>query len=203
MPAAIDLSREDKRYYSAPKTPERVMVPELAYLGVTGTGAPGGPSHLAATEALYTVAYALRRRAKTEGMVFVLPKLEGLWWVDGPGDPLATPRDAWQWRLLIRLPKSISPDDVTAGRDAAVARKPELPPIQSVAFDRLTEGDGVQIMHSGPYDTEPATLDRLHRFVEEHGLRITGRHHEIYQSDWRRTPPERLRTILRYPVVPA
>lgn len=35
---------------------------------------------------------------------------------------------------------------------------------------------------------------------EESGLRMTGRHHEVYLSDARRTAPEKLRTILRQPV---
>ncbi|PWV45950.1 hypothetical protein [Nocardiopsis sp. L17-MgMaSL7] len=37
-------------------------------------------------------------------------------------------------------------------------------------------------------------------FIPEHGLRMVGRHHEIYLSDTRRTAPEKLRTILRQPV---
>ncbi len=32
------------------------------------------------------------------------------------------------------------------------------------------------------------------------GLRLTGRYHEVYLGDPRRTAPERLRTILRRPV---
>ena len=32
---------------------------------------------------------------------------------------------------------------------------------------------------------------------------MTGRHHEIYLNDARRTDPEKLRTILRQPVVRA
>lgn len=39
-----------------------------------------------------------------------------------------------------------------------------------------------------------------HEFVPEHGLRRVGTHHEIYLSDARRVPPERLRTSLRQPV---
>lgn len=32
------------------------------------------------------------------------------------------------------------------------------------------------------------------------GFEMTGRHHEIYLSDLRRTAPEKLRTVLRQPV---
>jgi hypothetical protein len=37
-------------------------------------------------------------------------------------------------------------------------------------------------------------------FAEKQQLQFAGRHHEIYLSDPRRVPPERLKTILRHPV---
>jgi hypothetical protein len=36
--------------------------------------------------------------------------------------------------------------------------------------------------------------------AQEKGLSCRGRHHEIYLSDPRRVPAERLRTLLRLPV---
>ena len=62
----------------------------------------------------------------------------------------------------------------------------------------------MQTLHLGPFDEEAEVLARLHHeFIPQHGLRMRGRHHEIYLSDLRRTAPERLRTILRQPVSPA
>ena len=61
----------------------------------------------------------------------------------------------------------------------------------------------MQTLHLGPYDDEGPVLAELHdAFLPANGLRPTGRHHEIYLSDARRTAPERLRTILRQPVAP-
>ena len=40
----------------------------------------------------------------------------------------------------------------------------------------------------------------MKEFAEEQGLTIHGLHHEIYLSDPRRVPEDRLRTILRLPV---
>jgi hypothetical protein len=39
-------------------------------------------------------------------------------------------------------------------------------------------------------------------FIPSHNLAMTGKHHEIYLSDPRRVAADRLRTILRQPVVP-
>jgi hypothetical protein len=47
---------------------------------------------------------------------------------------------------------------------------------------------------------EPRSQKVLHGFVEEHGYRLRGHHHEIYMSDPRRTPPEKWKTILRHPI---
>jgi hypothetical protein len=70
-----------------------------------------------------------------------------------------------------------------------------------VRLDVLDEGTCLQTLHVGPYDEEAAVLARLHEHeVPERGLRLTGRHHEIYLSDARRTAPDALRTILRQPV---
>ncbi|MFI9102302.1 GyrI-like domain-containing protein [Streptomyces fildesensis] len=55
-------------------------------------------------------------------------------------------------------------------------------------------------MHTGPYDTETATIDRLRSFLDTGGYAVAGRHHEIYLSNPGRTAPEAMRTIIRYPV---
>ena len=56
----------------------------------------------------------------------------------------------------------------------------------------------------GAYDDEPATVDAMHRFMEEQGyaLDITDRrmHHEIYLSDARKVAPEKLKTVIRHPI---
>ena len=66
----------------------------------------------------------------------------------------------------------------------------------------------VPTLHSVPskasYDHEPATVDAMHRFMEEQGytLDITDQrmHHEIYLSDARRVAPEKLKTVVRHPI---
>ena len=73
-----------------------------------------------------------------------------------------------------------------------------------VEFFSYEEGICVQCMHIGPYDDEPATVLRMHEFMEQEGyeLDITDRrmHHEIYLSDARKTVPEKLRTVIRHPI---
>ncbi|HRA74850.1 MAG TPA: GyrI-like domain-containing protein, partial [Propionicimonas sp.] len=68
-------------------------------------------------------------------------------------------------------------------------------------FDTLTEGLVVQTLHLGSYDDEGPVLATLHHeFLPSESLVPSGKHHEVYLNDARRTPPEKLRTILRQPV---
>jgi hypothetical protein len=84
-------------------------------------------------------------------------------------------------------------------RKQATAKHPKLP-YDGASLDVVDEGRAVQILHVGPYDQEALTLDELHRYMDQHGLRISGRHHEIYLSDPRRTKPAKLKTVIRYAV---
>jgi hypothetical protein len=47
---------------------------------------------------------------------------------------------------------------------------------------------------------ERPTIERLHAAVADAGLRLRGRHHEIYLGDPRRAAPERCKTLIRHPV---
>ena len=66
------------------------------------------------------------------------------------------------------------------------------------------EGLCVQCMHVGSYDDEPATVARMHEYMETQGyvLDITSQrmHHEIYLSDARKVAPEKLKTVIRHPI---
>lgn len=47
---------------------------------------------------------------------------------------------------------------------------------------------------------EAPTIEKLHKFVEERGHKLRGKHHEIYLGDPRRTAPEKLKTVIRHPI---
>ena len=69
-------------------------------------------------------------------------------------------------------------------------------------LESLAEGTCVQMLHVGPYEKEHETIAVMKTFAEQKQLGFSGKHHEIYLSDPRRVPPERLKTILRKPVRP-
>ena len=54
----------------------------------------------------------------------------------------------------------------------------------------------------GDPNTAPEYAQALHTFIVEQGYSLSGKHHEIYLGDPRRTAPERLKTVVRQPVAP-
>ena len=179
-----------------------VDVPPLQYLMIDGHGDPNSSAEYTdAVEALYPLAYKLKFASKELGRDFTVMPLEGLWWADDPA-AFTTARDKsqWDWTLMI-----MQPDWITAEHfEAAVARvgaKDAPRSLGAVRLESLDEGRCVQTLHLGPFDEEGPTLAKLHdEVIPSRGLRMSGKHHEIYLSDLRRTAPSKLRTILRQPV---
>lgn len=202
-----DLTKVDKPYYSALREPKLITLAPHHYLSVVGAGDPSDRNFANHVEALYSVAYTLKFMSKAAGHDFVVPKLEGLWWYDesrfkdisAEAAPTKVPRSEWEYRLLIRLPDHVDEALVQTARQEALHKKRNTQ-IAKVEWFRLSEGKCVQILHEGPYDQEPQTLSKIKSFCDKHQLSPNGRHHEIYLSDFRKTEPEKLRTILREPV---
>ncbi len=197
----IDLKKSLKSCYTASAAkPVLVDVPPLNALMVDGTGDPNSPAFQEAVGALYSVAYTLKFTFKKEKAVdYPVMALEGLWYADDPAVFMGDNRDEWRWTILIVQPDVVTGEDVAAAV-GAVKKKAKFPRFLEIRFEKFVEGQAAQIMHVGPYATEAATVEKLHRFVEDSGLRLRGRHHEIYLGDPRRSAPEKLRTIIRHPV---
>ena len=200
--------------YSVRKgTVELVDVPELGFLVIDGAGDPGAEAFADAIQALYSVSYgvhfALRKAAGDAPRVMAL---EALWWVQG-ADAQATmeriaageasmkdsDRDQWRWQAMIL---QLAPIDATMIASAITDAKAKkgIATLSALRYERWAEGPCAQIMHVGPYATEPDSIVALHKAIADHGATPRGRHHEIYLGDPRTSAPDKLRTILRQPI---
>ena len=180
-----------------------VDVPAMQYLKIDGHGDPNtSPTYAEAIQALFPVAYKLKFASKRVlGRDYVVTPLEGLWWAEDM-DSFTTTRDKsqWDWTLLIMVPDWIDQHMFdTAIEQAGAKDRPAR--LDDLRLESLDEGRCVQTLHIGSYDDEADVLARMHHdFIPDHGLRMVGKHHEIYLSDARKVAPEKLRTILRQPV---
>lgn len=187
------MKKLHKDLYTAKTEPAFLDVGPLPYLMIDGSGEPGGDAYAQSVGALYGVAYALRAALKPELTYSVAP-LEGLWYTL-PGEP----RSTWKWTMMLLQPAEVSPALLEDALSTTRKKKPDLP-VDAVRLETLTEGRSAQILHVGPFATEPETVGRLMAFIHMNGAALSGEHHEIYLSDPNRTAPEKMKTIIRYPV---
>jgi hypothetical protein len=198
----IDFKKKLATLYSAP-TGEFATVdaPILQFVKIDGMGDPNrAPAYKRAIEWLYSVSYAIKFAAKAKLLKdYVVPPLEGLWWADNPDDFIKRRKHLWRWTMMILAPDFIDRSIYEAALAKSCGKLGEPPP--SLRLEPLNEGRCLQTLHIGGYDDEGPTLARLHHeIMPAKGVTFAGPHHEIYLSDARRTPPEKLKTILRQPI---
>lgn len=197
----IDLYKQYKDQYAAPKSPVLVTLDQVRYLCISGRGAPGGPEFKDKVGALYGAAYTIKMTRKFASLQdYVICKLEAQWWLDGGRQDFAdVPREQWNWKLIIRTPEVVGEDELQRAQ-SVLTQKGKSPRVSEVKLETIREGLCVQMLHVGPYEQENRTIAVMEDFAAQQGMGFHGLHHEIYLSDPRRVPPERLKTILRHPV---
>ena len=209
----LDLRKQYKYLFQpSEKKIEIVQVPNLQFAMVDGAiekgSEPGrSPMFAEATQALYGLSYTLKfilKKRKTNAMDYPVMALEGLWWVeDGFFD--ITIKDNWSYTLMILQPDVITKEIFEEAREQVRRKKGASDMLNKVRLAHFEEGLCVQTMHIGPYATEPTTIERMREFMAENGLKDNlgpkGKHHELYLSDPRKAAPEKMRTVLRHPVV--
>lgn len=206
---AFDYKKEYKEFYLPKGKPEIVQVPPMNYIAVRGSGNPNEPggSYQQAMQILYAIAYTLKMSYKTdykmEGFFeYVVPPLEGFWWQEDVAGVDYSRKEDFRWISLIRLPDFVTERDFQWAAETATKKKGI--DCSKAEFMTVAEGLCVQCMHLGPYDAEPATVARMDAYLKEAGYRNDFSrkrlHHEIYLSDARKTPPEKLKTVIRHPI---
>ena len=203
----LDLAKAHKDYFLAKTSPAIVDIGPAVFLSLAGQGDPSDKEFTQAIQTLYTTAYTIKSICKSQKNDFVVSKLESLWWFDEKkfgsfsisDAPLKVPRSKWEYRLLIRVPEFVTNEMTEDAIDSVILKK-QMQEAGRVQLFSMTEGKCVQALHMGPFSEEPKTLQRIDSFITERWLIKNGLHHEIYLSDFRKTPPEKLRTILREPV---
>ena len=206
---AFDYKKEYKEFYLPKGTPSIVNVPKMNFLAVRGKGNPNDEDgeYKQAISLLYGIAFTIKMSKKGDHQIdgyfdYVVPPLEGFWWQNGVIGVDYADKDSFQWISVIRLPDFVTKEDYDwAIREATGKKKQDF---SKVGFFTYDEGLCVQCMHIGSYDDEPATVELMHKYMEQQGyqLDITDNrmHHEIYLSDARKVSSEKLKTVIRHPI---
>lgn len=206
---AFDYKKEYKEFYLPQNRPELVRIPRMNFIAVRGSGDPNeeGGAYKASIGLLYGIAFTIKMSKKGSHAIegyfdYVVPPLEGFWWQEGICGFDYTRKEDFRWISVIRLPDFVTEADFDwAVAEAETKKKTDF---SKVEFLTLEEGLCVQCMHVGPFDEEPATVEKMDKYLLENGYENDFSdqrlHHEIYLSDARRVAPERWRTVIRHPV---
>ncbi|MCR5181871.1 MAG: GyrI-like domain-containing protein [Clostridia bacterium] len=206
---AFDFKKEYKEFYMPPRKPSIVTVPKMNYIAVRGQGDPNreNSEYKQSIGLLYGIAFTIKMSYKGDHKMdgyfeYVVPPLEGFWWQEGVAGVDYSRKDDFNWISVIRLPDFVTKEEFDwAVKEATNKKKADFSKVEFFTYD---EGLCVQCMHIGPYDDEPATVEKMHEFMEDQGCELDisdeRMHHEIYLSDARKVAPEKLKTVIRHPI---
>jgi len=192
-PKKVDLSKTNKNYYQAGNGVEEKKLDSHSYLSVSGIGAPESEAFNNGVSDLYGVAYKVKFSSKALGMDFVVPKMEGFWFVEEGQKFSEAERDEWHWEIMIPIPDFVHHSVVKSRID-------ELDMAERVFFKEQKSAKHIQKLHLGSYDAEEETIGAIHSYIKENNYSFAGHHREVYLNDPRKTAEEKLKTIIRYEV---
>jgi hypothetical protein len=200
--------KKEKAYYVPGNRPVRIRIPEFGFYSIEGQGNPNDDAFPEYISALYSLSYAVRMSPK-KGLApkgyydYTVYPLEGVWDIREEAKDSFTGRldkDDLVFNLMIRQPDFV--DEVFAMMMLEQVKKSRPHALLSqVKFEKIADGESIQMMHHGSYDDEPESFRIMEAFAAEADLhRVSKVHREIYLTDARKVEPEKLKTVLRFKV---
>ena len=213
--AKLDYKKEYKDLYMPKAKPCIIDVPAISFIMVDGKGEPNeGAEYKAAVELVYALSYTIKMSKKgvnkPEGYFeYVVPPLEGLWWLDDDTYFDFSRKEKFCWTSMIRQPEFVTQVVFDWACKEIIRKKPELD-VSKARLQIYNEGLCVQMMHIGSFDDELKSINQIEDFVKENNYQnaisemlpdgMIKRHHEIYNGDPRKTESSKMKTILRHPI---
>lgn len=198
--------RKVEKAWYLPKEPTILTLPQLNFITLEGTGDPNEPLFGEQVGALYSVAYDLRMALKRgklgDPYEYVVYPLEGVWTTSDGSRGADLNKAALQYKIMLRQPDRLTAADFQASVARVTTKKPN-PWLDHLAWEPYAEGQVLQTIHQGSFDTEPTTFAQLQTVLTDQHYRVVPTmgdywHREIYLTDPRRTAPEKAKTVLRY-----
>lgn len=200
--------KTEKEFYMPKNKPELVNIPKLSYFTIEGEGNPNHEAFSEYIAVLYSLSYAVKMSHKKgiepKGYFdYTVYPLEGIWDINDEAKKNFTgtiDKNDLIFKLMIRQPNFVNLDFATKIIMLTKENKPHKL-LDSVVFETMNEGNCIQMLHLGNYDSEIESFEIMENFATSKGLkRLSKTHKEIYLTDARKTAPEKLKTVLRFQV---
>lgn len=204
-----EWKKKEKDIYIPKNKPEFITIPTFKFVTIHGEGNPNSEFFGEYIGVLYSISYAIKMTAKKaepkpkDYCDYTVYPLEGVWSINEEAQKRydgKLNKDDLVFALMIRQPDFVS-ESFFAEMLARTKQKKPHDLLNNVKFETITEGACVQMLHIGSYDSEPASFQQMEEFAQRENLRRKSKiHREIYLSDFRKTTPETLKTVLRFTV---
>ncbi len=195
------IRKEYKKVYDASsKRIDIVQVPEFNFIMVDGIGNPKVEEFKLKKHALKILSQEIREYFKKEkDLLYLISPLEGLWDTYDNSRFDVTRKKMIRFTLMMAQPKLL--DEATFEMiKQRTAIKKDNPYIVDVYLKKYCEGECVQTLHRGPYNTEIEDTKKLMEYITIQNMKLVGFHHEIYLKDEEKVDEEKLKTIVRYAI---
>lgn len=203
-----EWKKNEKAIYLPKDKPQLVHIPTLKFYTIEGKGNPNDSFFGDYIGVLYALSYGVKMSPKKgiepKGYFdYTVYPLEGIWDLSEEAKESfngTINKNDLCFKLMIRQPDFVNSDFAMHILEQTKKLKPhEL--LNKIKFEEITEGDCVQMLHAGSYDSEPASFRLMEEFAEnENYHRKSKTHREIYLSDARKVLPDQLKTVLRFRV---
>ncbi|HOY12436.1 MAG TPA: GyrI-like domain-containing protein [Saprospiraceae bacterium] len=203
-----EWKKNEKQYYLPENKPEWISIPKFKFYTIEGSGNPNDDFFAEYIGVLYALSYGIKMSAK-KGMEpkgyfeYTVYPLEGVWDINDEAKKSfkgTINKNDLVFKLMIRQPDFVEQDFALQMLEQIKRKNPhEL--LDQVKFEEIIEGDCVQMLHLGSYDSEPESFQLMEQFAtRENFHRKSKIHREIYLSDARKVPADKLKTVLRFGV---
>lgn len=197
--------KQCKELYFPKAMPTMLTVPAMKFFTLQGKGNPNGDRFAEEVSTLFSLSYAIKMMPKQSEIDipkdyfdFAVFPLEGTWDLTEEAKTTgAFDKDRLCYTIMIRQPDFVS-DALAKQMLEQTKRKKGGALFDLVQFETIEEGDCLQMLHLGPYDTELESFAEMEAFCKQNNLKRTSlSHREIYLTDARKTAPDKQKTVLR------
>lgn len=203
-----EWKKNEKQFYLPKTKPELITIPDFKFFTIEGSGNPNDDFFAEYVGILYSLSYGIKMSPKKgtipEGYFdYTVYPLEGIWDLNEEARKSYNGninKNDLVFKLMIRQPDFVESSFAMRILEETKKKKPH-PLLEQVRFEEISDGECIQMLHSGSYDTEPESFKIMEDFAErEKYVRKEKTHREIYLSDARKVSPDKLKTVLRFSV---
>lgn len=203
-----EWKKHEKQLYLPKDYPELIKVPSFKFFTINGIGNPNDDYFAEYISIIYSLSYGVkmspRKRVEPKGYFdYTVYPLEGVWDLTEDAKKSyngSINKNELVFKLMIRQPDFVDYNFAMRIIELTSKNKPhEL--LEKVKFEEFAEGECIQMLHTGSYDNEPASFNSMESFAAQINYKRKSKtHREIYLSDARKVPTNKLKTVLRFSV---